>query len=518
MKSIKYIIYPLVLATTLFLASCQKLDDVNKNPNEPNRVPTPSLFASAQKKLMNNIRGGALTFSTATHYVQYLGNNTYTDRDRYQIDNSYGASNWMDLYAAIATLNEIIELNTNPITKADPLVAGNGDNSNQIAVCRILKVWAFQIMTDTWGDIPYHSTGTNDSDFNACMGASGVLYPKYATQEKIYKDLLKELKDAVAMMNKSASGFKKGDAIFGGDMKKWEKFANSLSLRVANRVKAKLPEAVVRIAEIMNNPAVYPIMQSNADNAALAYEKNAPNQAPFYNQTIGNGNRNDYSVTNTVVDFLKGTRGPIGIADPRLPIYAQPAKNSNSYVGMPYGVDMKVSNKIKPENVSFPGKLFYEPDYKEILMEYSEVEFLLAENNGWNQTNYENGIKASMVKWGVTAADIAAYIAAVPAASEENVLTQKWIALFMQPQEGWSEYRRTGYPSFLVKPGEIVWSGTIDDKHVDAKFIPLVTISTDAPTRIYYPNTEQTLNKANYQAALSNQGTDFLDTKVWWNK
>lgn len=518
MKSMKHIIFLATIVAMVLFTSCQDLEDVNENPNEPSTVPTASLLAAAQKQMMNNVRGTGLNFYTATHYVQHLGNNTYTDRDRYQIDNSFGASGWEGLYSAITTLNEMIYLNTDPESKGKPIVLNYGSNDNQIAVCRILKVWAFQIMTDTWGDIPYHSTGSTDSDFNACLAAEGVLYPKYATQEKIYKDLLKELKEAAAMIDVSATGITKGDAIFGGKMDKWKKFANSLSLRVANRVKHKLPEAVTRINEIMADPTTYPIMEGNEDNAALAYESAAPNQAPYYNQTVGNNNRNDYSVTNTVIEFLKGTRGPIGVADPRIAFYAQKAKNIGDYVGMPFGVDMRVSNAIGGDNVSYPGTAYYAANYKEILMEYSEVEFILSENNGWSQSNYEKGIEASMKKWGVSDSDIATYIASIPAASEATVHAQKWIALFTQPNEAWSEYRRTGYPDFLVKPGEVVWTGIIDGQVENAAFIPIANISTDAPTRIYYPDTEQTLNKTSYQAGLANQGTDFLDTKIWWNK
>jgi hypothetical protein len=147
-------------------------------------------------------------------------------------------------------------------------------------------------------------------------------------------------------------------------------------------------------------------------------------------------------------------------------------------------------------------------------MEYAEVQFILAENNGWDQTSYENGVKASMERWGVSATDITAYLATLPAATRETVLAQKWIALFMQPNEAWSEIRRTGYPDFLVKKGDYLW--TNPENSVAYFYVPL--LGEEMPRRLFYPNSEQLLNKASYQAALASQGNDFLTTRIWWDK
>ena len=517
MKAMKYILQYVILCSLILFTSCD-LSEVNENPNDPTTAPTPALFAPATKKIMNNVRTAGLSTSSAMLYSQHLGNNNYTEADRYSITNTVGNSGWGNLYAAITTFNEIIMLNTNEATKLKASL--DGDNDNQIATCRVLKVWAFHVMTDIWGDIPYHSTGSNDPDFNACLAESGTIYAKYASQQKIYEDLLKELKDAVAMMNYSASGFVRGDVIYSGNMKKWQKFANSLSLRIANRIKHKSVVANSRLVEIMNNPAAYPVMESNADNAVLPYDDKAPNQAPFYSYTKG-ASRDDYVVTNTTIEFLKGERGPMpaGVVDPRIHIYAQPtvssvAAGTPEYIGGPYGLERAAMSAFGFTNMSKPGTDIYEPDFEEVFMEYAEVQFIFAENKGWDQASYENGVRASMEKWGVPAADIATYLATLPAATRETVLAQKWIALFMQPNEAWSEIRRTGYPDFLVVAGDYLWTDT--KKNVDYYFTPLQ--GSAMPRRLFYPNDEQLLNKVNYQAALAVQGNDFLDTNIWWDK
>ncbi|HQB79275.1 MAG TPA: SusD/RagB family nutrient-binding outer membrane lipoprotein, partial [Tenuifilaceae bacterium] len=143
--------------------------------------------------------------------------------------------------------------------------------------------------------------------------------------------------------------------------------------------------------------------------------------------------------------------------------------------------------------------------------DYAEVCFIMSEVNSWDQTWYQNGIRASMEFWGVSNADITAYLAAVPAANQENVLTQKHIALYMQPEQAWFEWRRTGFPKTLINPGEIT--------HVSGGnniiFTPLE--GNAIPRRMWYPVEEQGVNKENYTAAVEAQGPDALSTRVWWD-
>ena len=178
-------------------------------------------------------------------------------------------------------------------------------------------------------------------------------------------------------------------------------------------------------------------------------------------------NRVDYSPSNSFVQLLKGQRGNFGV-DPRLQKYFAPkgltkyqardgryteSNNINDYVGMPYGLDESMADFQFKSGVavSFFSSRILQPNYAEVFMEYSEVCFLLSEANGWDNTWYKKGVEASMKKWGVDDAKITSFLATIPAANEENVLTQKYIALYMNPNEAWAEYRRTGYPHTLIK-------------------------------------------------------------------
>lgn len=502
----------IVSGLLVFLASCSDFEAINKNPNSPEKVPTQSLIAYVERSIVDEIRSTNLSIGRSDLYVQWLANNTYTDADRYYWISSNGNDSWKNLYLAQSNLDEIIRLNVDEATKAQ--AAQNGDNNNQIAVARILKVFTYQVMTDTWGDIPYSSFGGSNATFDAGKADQGVIYAQYAKQELIYADLLKELKEASDQLNTGSSAFASGDAIYKGNALKWKKFANSLSLRIANRVRNKLNEADNRIKEILANPAQYPIFESNDDNALLAFETNAPNQAPFYKATTL-ANRNDYAVSNVFVDFLQGKKAVSPVQDPRLSVYAQPNSKGN-YVGQYYGMDMFTASLVSPDSVSKPGAAFYKSDYKEVLMEYAEVQFILSEYKNWDQQHYLNGIRASMQKWGISNTAVDSYLQSAPPASQETVLTQKWVALFMQGNEGWAEYRRTGYPNFLIKAGDIVWKGTVNGQPVTKTFEPIGISSV--PSRLLYPNNEVQLNSAQYQKAAAQQGGDQLDTKIWWNK
>ena len=183
---------------------------------------------------------------------------------------------------------------------------------------------------------------------------------------------------------------------------------------------------------------------------------------------------------------------------------------------MPYGIPSALAPSQLPNTSLFSSNIL-KTDYTEYFMEYAEVEFLLAENNNWNHANYIKGITASMERWGVTSAKIATYLLTLPVASEENVLTQKYIALYMQPTEAWSEYRRTGFPNTILKPGDTYTLNIPFDGETTYIFQALNNL-TEMPTRLNYPVNSAQLNGENYQEASSNIGGDLLTTKLIWDR
>ena len=197
----------------LFLFSCID-EEINTDPNNPTVVPTSYLMTGVQRSVLDlnyNIMGML--------YTQQWSETLYTGTSRYEQQ----AASFESYYEGpLLDLQHIIDLNTDLETK--DAAAFSGANENQIAICRILKVLIFQMLTDIWGEIPY---------FDALKGGED-LSPKYDTQEAIYNHFVSELTEAAEQINLDAPGMD-GDILSGGDMTAWKMFANSLKMRITSQ-------------------------------------------------------------------------------------------------------------------------------------------------------------------------------------------------------------------------------------------------------------------------------------------
>lgn len=506
MKAIKYLTFVLV---GLLLFSCEV--DYEADPNNSETAPTSGLFNRVQKRLMDRTHEAFFQGRQFMTWVQYWNQVNYTEEDRFQYRETSNKGGWDDFYTNAQDLVDIITFNTDEATKDD--MAKYGPNVNQVSSARIMLVYIYLQAAELWGDVPYWSYGGNatNASFQANMVKSEnpIDAPAYAKESDIYPDMLKELREAAdAFVAGSANT---GDNFYGGDIAKWKKFANSLRLRIANRIKGVYPAAAAEITDAVADG----VFTSNADNAGLTYENNALNGAPWYRAFVVNA-RTDFAPSGSLVELLQGKRGPFGVLDPRLDIYC--ADNDAGFkVGIPLTGSNAEVNAFVGE--SLPGDAVLAADFTELYMGYPEVCFIMSENNGWDQTWYEKGVEASMDQWGVSAADKAAYMATLPAATAETVMTQKYIALYMQPMEAWSEYRRLGYPHHFVKPGvayTYTWPiSATENGSQTYTFAPIGGL-TDLPTRNKYLLNEGNINAANLAAAVTNMGGDTQSTKLWW--
>lgn len=503
-------LYILFILSAIGLTSCID-EDLNIDPNRPSSVPTTSLISTVQKRLTDNVRSEQASLRSSALFVQQISQITYTSQSRYDIPFSYSADIWSGLYSVLNNLQEIINLNTDPATKDLVTADGAGRNANQIAISRVLKSYAYYALTDIFGDVPYNSYGSDDPDFQALQQNPDNITPKYASQEKIYADILNELKQAGDTLLKYSEEktFGVSDIIYGGDNAKWAKFANSLRLRFATRLKTKNNSLY---QSHFTDALQKGVFTSNADNAVYKYAAAAPNEAPYYRATV-TANRRDFALSKPFIDLLKGENSQLPVADPRLSKYAS-VNNLGVYEGLAYGLTEAQAGSFAAGDVSLPGSIYSAADYGEVLLEYAEVEFLISEYNNWSQANYVNGVRASLEKWGVASADINAYVSQLPPANERNVLNQKYIALFTQFLEAWSDYRRTGYPDFLIKKDDVIFSGVIEGQPVTYTFSPLFG-DGGVPSRLYYPIKEQTVNLQSYQDAIAAQGNDVIETRLW---
>ena len=525
--------YILILMSIIFagIYSCDDgLEEINTNPNDPEVVPTGNIFAYATKRFTDVSRSDFNSGRLTLPWLQYWGQTAYADEDRFLYRETTAQSIYDNTYLIASNFKSILDQNTDPETRE--AAAASGNNDNQIAASRIMLSYMFHELTNFFGDVPYYSYGSDNETFQG-LAVNETTLPVFADQVLIYDDILKELRESADMINISEPVFTSGDNIFNGDAEKWKKFANSLILRVANNLRAV--DAAKANAAI-DAAIADGVMTSNDDTAAQAYATADDNAAPFWRAFIA---RTDFAVAAPFVSLLKGETGNFG-PDPRLFEMAAPIgtaitdvkesiyprnENYNAYLGIPYA--FRNTNFLDRNTFSFMSGKILDPDYKEVLMEYAEVQFIISERNGFSQDEYENGVSASMERWGVSTADIATFVAGLPAANQENVLNQKYVALYMQPNTAYADYRRTGFPNTLVMPGETVQlpaeqiTGLPPENRVTSYVFesgPVDPSVTELPFRLRYPQILQTLNGVNRSAAagkLSNG--DVITSKLFWD-
>ncbi|MDR2949448.1 MAG: SusD/RagB family nutrient-binding outer membrane lipoprotein [Dysgonomonas sp.] len=517
----KTIIKGLLIIVLIFtFGSCKDLEETNIDPNNPEEVSTPTIMTGAQTYMMDYIYDNWFSGRQALVYAQYWAQRNYTEEDRYQIRESVNNNYFNHLYRVAKNLTLIEQLNTDAETKLQ--MAVYGDNNNQIAAAKILKIWLMQLMVDTWGSIPYSEAFKLEDE---------VLYPKYDDMETLYYGFITELDEAIGMINEDEVAFTSGDEIYGGDASSWKKFGNSLKCKIALRLSKVDSNWRNYISEAVNSG----VFTSNADEASFTYLKSSPSQCMFYQGFFVDG-RNDFSIAKPFVDLLKGQPDTLNskphlwenTIDPRLTIYTSP--RNGKYIGIPYGLqssEMTAAIRNAAPNFYADMPLVVQPNFTITLMSYAEICFILSEYNGFSTDEYKKGVTASLEHWndmyssvmGSPAFDSDAITAYVDKVSQtvnaEAVATQKYIHLYMNGTEAWSEYRRTGYPITLLKPGE-------HSHEVNGTLLDFTTLSEtkgDLPARVKYPTNESTLNQSGFEAAVATlqDGTNNYYSKMFWD-
>jgi hypothetical protein len=272
------------------------------------------------------------------------------------------------------------------------------------------------------------------------------------------------------------------------------KFAYSLKLKMGMLL-ADIPAEAVFAKATVEDAASH-VFTSNADNASITYLSAQPNTNPIYTDLVASG-RHDFIPTSTIVDTMNL------LNDPRRPFYFTLAPDTNTYIGGENGA----SNDYTA--YSHVSDMIQLPTFEGTILDYAEVEFLLAEAcehtfavGGTAESHYNAAITASITYWGGTVANATTYLAQASVAYttaygtwRQKIGLQKWIALYNRGFESWTSWRVYDYP---VLP------------------IPVDAVS-DLPVRYTYPIAEQTLNGANYAAAAAAIGGDDVTTKLFWD-
>ena len=489
----------IVFVLSLVVSGCdENFEEINTNPNQPEKISNPGLLLpQIIRGSMRDSYNGA--WNRGNIVADYMANQFVSAFDWSPSD----ASSYFlwSYYGQMRNVQAVYDL------------AIQNNLKNYQGVSLILKSFLFQAMTDIYGDIPYSE---------AIQAKNGnINFPKYDSQESIYKGILKDLALANELLSTSNEAIS-GDIMYNGDILKWKKFANSLRLRCLLRISDRLdPSAEMTL--IVSDPITYPLFTGNGDQAALQYLNEFGNEFPRYRGSYGE------SASQNLVNILKG------LGDPRLFVFAQPTvatsgSASPQYVGVPNGIADESIFNGGPDNQSLPGLLWAplnsSPQYasptavQTIWMTYGELQLILAEAaemgfiSGDPEAYYLKGVQSQFDYYAsripenyvfpkpVNVMPAAGYFTqsavAYTGTHEEKlkkIWLQKWLSVFNCGFEGWSEWRRTGVPQITPGPNSLGY----------------------VPVRFLYPLTEQSSNNENYKKAVAIQGPDNTQTRVWWD-
>lgn len=496
MKSI--IKFAIVLMVTGLLASCEGYLDVNTDPNNPTSV-TPDLVLPVGQyytaQYQQDDRGlSHLGNMMMVNWSQSDGFSWYSDEFKYNVTSSFYSRIFNNTYA-------------NTLKQYQILYNLEGEKyANYKAIGTIMKAFHFQQLVDCYGDIPY----------TEALGRSLEATPAYDDAQAIYEDLMVQLTAAIDLIKAApALALVPGadDAMFGGNMTDWIRFANSLKVRILTRQSSMAGRGTYITAELAKISAADGYITSDVSVNPGYIAKNTGKQNPMWN-TLGwdeGGTKtmsyNATCATAYALTYLSSTN------DPRIDrIYEKPG---TGHLGVPQGLldyDTPVADQYMPEKVSNIGPgILKTADMDAVIFTLAENYFNLAElrdrglltTGPTAQALYENGITASFTYLGLTSAQATSYFSQsrdlVNWGNSPNkvkaILTQKWIATNgITAEQSWFDYSRTGFPSGLPLP--LNYNAT-----------------PDRPVRLFYPAGEYSSNGENVPA----QPNAFTE-KIFWGK
>ncbi len=480
----------------LVLSSCNKLEELNVNPNN---VPEthPQLLLTNIEWNAFQVAGVSPMFASRM-VVQTDGENT----------NQF--YNWnrgsFRAYGRLRNVAKMIE------------EAGRIKNTAYQALGKFFRAYYFFELTMTFGDVPYSEAlkGETESEFT----------PVYSSQKDIFIGILNELKEADQLLSNDNSIID-GDIIYDGNTMQWRKLINSFRLKILITLSKKESDSGMNVAsDFANIVANSPIMGSNDDSGQLEFIDELGSRYTEYNSS---GYGSARYMDSTFVQRLQDRK------DPRLFIFCgqtRVAKEAglaiddfNAYEGgdpiRPYNdVNIKAINGLVSKvNLRYTTKPTTEAH---MILGYSELQLILAEASvrGWINLSaaelYEKGVKASFAFYNNYAVNYAQYVDEAAAMEYlkqplvdfsnamnneekiERIIMQKYLFSFLQ--SGWRAYfdqLRTGYPGFRILPG------------------------VTPPTRWMYPNSEYQENSDNVTEAIARQfgsGNDKIREITWWLK
>ncbi|MEF8816728.1 MAG: SusD/RagB family nutrient-binding outer membrane lipoprotein [Salinibacter sp.] len=453
-------------------------------------------------------------------YAQYFATTApYFDSDQYIEVGDWIDSGWNNFYSSAAPQLKFVRDFTR-----------QNDMPVRYAAANIWRVEIYQRMTDYFGPIPYSEFGNGEESV------------PYDSQEEIYMDFFARLDSSYQTLsnNTGGSAFGSSDLVYSGDVQQWMRFGNSLQLRAAMRIRHVMPEKAKEEAEEAVSRGV---MTSNGHNAELLTTQNNRNAYGIIT------NWGEFRMSSSMESLLEGYN------DPRKSAYFNPSASGDQdgdgspFEGMRNGLPRSAKGTELNGAYSDMATRFLNENRGGSnppvgVMNAAEVYFLRAEGAllGWDMGGsaeelYNEGIRMSLseARVGASQQEIEEYVnsTATPASPSdqwnsgpmsdipvdfqsgadmetklEQIITQKWLALYPVSLEAFAELRRTGYP--VLYPIIDSRNPNLDNDDIFRRMTFVISEFNN--------NTQATENAIPLIGSPEgNGGPDQNDTKVWWD-
>ncbi|UGU17469.1 SusD/RagB family nutrient-binding outer membrane lipoprotein [Sinomicrobium kalidii] len=525
----RFIILSLLASLIIGISGCS--DQLEEKYPDPEKSSTPSIpgFFTA---MLDNGRVRPKYWNMRTfvllHPATYAQTTTFENSNAvYQQNDGYTEQYWEDFYVSGSNGSGVMSTYTAMQVAYENLP--DADKAGQEIFMQAGKVTLIDEaskMIDLWGDIPF-------SEAASLITSSTINYGKFDDQEELYYSFISDLEEAANYFASAgtSSSFSKYDILLSGDTDLWQRYANSLKLRLLMRI-SNVDESTAQ-TEVMN-------MLGNSGNYPLVDGNNAGDYDPAFSdillepQTTNTDHLNSAFTEGTqyyASDYMLNT-AMLPANDPRVPVifdkFGRTTDNvfvpNEEYKAMPITYTSNQQQEEYQDHSIIDSTTFLQnPDLPGIVITASEVNFLKAEayerwGGGDPQEAYETAVKQS-ISFYYYLNNINSLLArkeSKPGSSaietfltEENIAytgsteeklakiwEQKWLHFgVLQSIQAWSEYRRTGFPELTFPEAGL--SGF-----------------KSPPTRLVYPTKEKTLNSENYQAV---QDQDVRDGKIFWD-
>lgn len=475
----------------VLFASCTKnITSLNNDPKNPTAVPSYSLFSQGQLRLTNTMTSTNVNLNIFRLIAQQWQETTYVDESNYDIGTRTIADGWWNqLYYSLNELELARSAARTDITDAGVL-------KNDTAIIDLMQCYGWYVLTTTYGNVPYTDA----------LQPNTITAPKYDDAATVFNALIGRVTTDVAALDEASASWAGADLVYGGDVSLWKKFGSSLLLKMGITIADSDPAgSKAAVAAALAGG----IFESNADNAILVYQSAPPNTNPVWVDLVQSG-RQDFVACTTFLSYLTPT------TDPRLPWYFT-TDADGAYSGGDPGAGSSFPASSQPSGLKRilagdPTDIGHvaEATFPGVLMDYSEVQFYLAEAaarggyavTGTAETHYDTAITASIEYWSGDAALASAYLAQPAVAYstaagpwQEKIGNQAYLAFYNRGYEAWTEVRRLDFP---VLP-------------------PPQTPVSEFPVRYTYPVKEENVNQPNYEAASMAIGGDDVTTKLWFD-